>query len=625
MTRSRIAAWLGFALGLASLGLPTLAARAAVLPGLGEIEGAVTAPRGAIVPVYLYNAQRKVGYAVFAVDGRYRATQLFPGRYEITVRHNGLEMAPVIAPVAADGKTQADLAPRVVAAAPNYTGGHTYRSVVVEPYERIYPAGPGRQIVERTCTVCHGVNFLPGKQFDRRTWESFVHYMTREPAFRNGGIVKGPSLMDPARLSDADLPVLLDYLAANFGTGAKVRAVQQEQEPRLDPVALSKAMYIEYRFPNTPSMPNRWTQEPHFDRDGNVYVTDRGNPAVIVRVDPRTGESKDFLTPVRTSSPHGLAVDGDGTIWWSGRNNFLAHLDPKTGLTDQYPATQQGLHGHTPVFDSKGDLWFSMLVGRKLGHWDRKSDTVSYYETPSPRGHPYGLVVDHQDNVWYVEYFTDHVVRFDPRTKAFKRFPIKSAPASLRRLGVDSRDIIWYGVYGTVGKAGKLGRLDPKTGAVTERTLPIQYSNPYDTWPDDQDNIWISSDNYLTKFDPRTEKYTVYPTPERTDQPKIMLTRDGATWFTPRLAGRDGYGGAASVLYPDKDAIPTLGAYYSPKSSANHVAKYRGPFTKVTGVTKVSRDGALNPEMPGERTVGRPMTPAGAAGASRGSDDRVGD
>lgn len=619
MKTCRLIAFLALSISVASV------AQAKVLPGLGEISGVVAGAKAQIVTVYLHNVERKVGYAVFAVDGRYRATQLFPGRYVITVRKSGLEMEPVNAEVGPDGSTRADLAPRIATASPDYVGGHTFRSVAIQPYERIYPAAAGRQIAERTCIVCHGVNFLPGRQYDRRTWEAFVHYMTREPAFRNGGIVRAPSLVDPARISDTDLPVLLDYLAANFGPKATVRAVLQNQQPRIDPTALAKAMYIEYRFPNAASMANRWTQEPHFDLNGNVYVTDRGNPAAIVRVDPRTGKSKDFITPITTSSPHGLTVDGDGTVWWAGRDNFLAHLDPKTGLTDQYPATQQGLHGHTPVFDSKGDLWFSMLMGNKLGHWQRSTDTVTYYETPSPRGHPYGLVIDHQDMVWYVEYFTDHVVRFDPVDKAFKRFPIKSAPASLRRLGVDSKNIIWYGVYGTYGKAGKLGRLDPKSGAVVERSLPIQYSNPYDTWPDDQDNVWISTDNYLTKFEPRTEKYTIYPTPERTDQPKIMVTRDGAVWFTPRLAGRDGYGGAASVLYPDKDAIPTLGAYYSDRSSANHIVKYRGPFTPVTGTIRTSKDGAQNPDMPGERTVGRPRTASDRGTVAPRIDDHVGD
>jgi virginiamycin B lyase len=615
------------AAALAALLLTGIAAgaRAAVLAGFGEIAGTVQgAPAGSVVRVYLYHPQKKVGYGVFAIDGRWRAVNLFPGRYEITLRTDGYELAPVAVEVAASARAQATLQPRIASAGPDYVGGHAYETVLVQPYDAIYPAGGGRALVERTCIVCHGVNFLPGKQFDRRAWESFVHYMTREPAFRNGGIVRGSSLMDPKRISDAEMPVLLDYLAANYGPTAKVRAVQQERPPQLDRAALAKAMYVEYRFPNTRAMPHRWTQEPHFDRDGNVWVTDRGTPAALVRVDPRTGESKDFLTPSPTSSPHGLAVDGDGSVWWAGKNNFVAHLDPKTGRTDEYPVTQLGLHGHTPVFDSKGNLWFSMLMGNKIGRWDRATDQVSYYETPAERGHPYGFVIDHQDRIWYVEYFTDHVVCFDPKTEKFRRYPIKSSPAALRRLGVDANDIVWYGVYGTVGKAGKLGRLDPKSGAVVERTLPIAFSNPYDTWPDDQGNVWVSSDNYLTKFDPRSEKYTIYPTHVRTDQPKIMVTRDGAVWFTPRLAGRDGYGGAASVLYPDMDAIRTLGAYYSDKSSANHLARYRGPYTPVAGVQKKSKDGARNPDMPGLHFAGRPNTGA-VAPAAKGADDRVGD
>jgi virginiamycin B lyase len=616
---TRKALWLGLAALALGAGPP---ARAAVLPGLGELTGTVAVPKGmTIVPVYAYNAARHVGYAVFAVNGTYRAVDLFPGRYEITVRKDGLAMQPVTVEVAAGARVTADLAPQAVTAPPTYVGGNTYEGVTVAPYERIYPPGPGRKIVERTCMVCHGVNFLPNNLLDRDGWAAAVDYMTREPAFKNLGFEAGPSMMDPARLSGADRKLLLDYLAKNFGPESTPRAVKQEADPPLDPAALSKAMFVEYRFPNTKAMPKRWTQEPHFDKDGNVYVTDRGSPPAIVRVDPRTGESKDFLVPDPKSSPHGLTVDADGTVWWAGRNVFLAHLDPATGLTDQYPVTELGFHGHTPVFNSKGDLWFSMLPGNKIGHWERATDTVTYYEVPEPRARPYGFVIDHKDKVWFVEYHADHVTRFDPDTKTFTRFPIKSAPASLRRLGVDAKDTIWYGVYGTVGKKGKLGHLDPATGAVVERELPIDYSNPYDAWPDEDDNIWASCDNYFVKFDQKTERFTVYPVPERTDQPKMMITREGAIWFTPRDAGHAGYGGAASVLYPDMDKITTLAAYYSENSSANHVAKFHGPAVKVTGAVKLSKDGAQNPEIARVKIVGRkPGAPAG-----KGNDGKLAD
>ena len=604
-------------LGIASVG------RAALLPGLGEVSGWVAGPKDRIVSVYLYNTRNQVGYAVFAIDGKYRAVDLFPGHYEITVRTDGLEMAPVPIDVRADGRVTADLAPKAVAAAPRYTGGMTYAEARVEPYDQVYPPGEGREIVEHTCLVCHGVNWLPSKRFERAAWDAYVHYMTSEPAFRKYGLIAGASLMNPARISERERVVLLDYLTAQFGPDAKPRAVLQDEEPPLDRAALAKAQFIEYRFPNTKDWTRRFTQEVHFDANGNVYTTNPNQPASIIRVDPRTGESRIYYTPNPTSYPHGLTVDADGTVWWAGANNFVAHLDPTTGLTDQYPVTEMGLAGHTPVFTSKGDLWFSILTGNKIGHWDRATDTVTYYETPSPRGRPYGLIVDHDDKVWYVEYFTDAVVRFDPDTKTFKRFKIQSSPAQMRRLGVDSKNVIWFGVYGRVGKQGRLGRLDPKTGAVTEYDLPIEYSNPYDAWADEQDRIWVSSDNYLSRFDPKTRRFTVYPVPERTDEPKIMTTRDGAVWYAPRGAGWGGYGGAASVLYPDKNAITTLGAYYSQNSSANFVARYRGPRTPVTGAVKLSRDGPQNPELPGEKTVGRPMegqTPGRGATENRTAD-----
>lgn len=591
---------------LSSLLLALPAAHAAVLPGYGQVTGTVTGDDGRVLKVYLHNAQKNVGYAVFAVDGKFRAVNLLPGRYDISLRTAGFELAPMAIEVAADASASVRLVPKKVPAAPDYTGGITYPDAKVETYDQVYPAGEGRRIVERTCIVCHGVNWLPSLRYPRPAWEAFVHYMTSEPAFRKKNIAGG-SLMDPALLGERDRQVVLDYLAANFGPTARLRAVQQEQEPKLDRAALAKAMFIEYRFPNSKEMPGRFTQEVHFDPKGNVFSTNPSKPASIIRLDPRTGATKTFFTPDPKSYPHGLTVDFDGTVWWAGSHNYLAHLDPETGLTDEYKGTETGAYGQTVTFAPNGDLWFSILLGNKLGHWNRATDKATYYETPAPRGRPYGTVVDRQGKVWYAEWLAGHIVRFDPETKKFTQFRIQSSPAMMRRLGIDSKGIVWFGVYGRVGKNGHLGRLDPATGKVTEIEMPIQYANPYDAWADDKDRIWISADNYLSRFDPATRRFTIYPTPERTDMPKLMITRDGAIWYAPRSAGWAGYGGAAAVLYPDMDAIPTLGAFHSPNSIASYGMRVRGPSIRVTGKPKFFKDGPQNPEMPGERTVGRPL------------------
>ena len=58
--------------------------------------------------------------------------------------------------------------------------------------------------------------------------------------------------------------------------------------------------------------------------------------------------------------------------------------------------------------------------------------------------------------------------------------------------------------------------------------------------------------------DQRTERFTYYPTPQITDQPKLAITREGAIWYTPRSSLK----AAVGVLYPDVDRITTLAAHY---------------------------------------------------------------
>ena len=65
----------------------------------------------------------------------------------------------------------------------------------------------------------------------------------------------------------------------------------------------------------------------------------------------------------------------------------------------------------------------------------------------------------------------------------------------------------------------------------------------------------------LWKFDPRAEKFTFYPKPQRhADSPKIQITGDGAVWYSPR-GSREAP--AFGVLYPDMDEIDSLGAFYT--------------------------------------------------------------
>jgi len=124
----------------------------------------------------------------------------------------------------------------------------------------------------------------------------------------------------------------------------------------------------------------------------------------------------------------------------------------------------------------------------------------------------------------------------------------------IRRPGVDSKGTVWFGVW----NRGKIDRLDPKTGEMAEYDI-LPHTEPYDTFADPEDKIWVSDGGWggtLIRFDPETKKSTFYPTPRRTDMPKVDITREGAIWYTTRSNAQ----AAIGVLYPNASKMTTFEA-----------------------------------------------------------------
>ena len=281
------------------------AAGAELISGMGALSGKVTAPTNpGTAKVYAWNSARQIGFSVWVADGRYRAVNLFPGTYEVTVSKSGLSTETAKVVVTAGDTATVDFAMKDAPVVPTYVNGRTLEFDTIESYDDIYPPGPGRDLLEKTCIYCHGVNFLSGRPQPRESWATAIDTMTTGNAF---GLENEPSIMDPARISADDREILLDYLGEHLGFDKPIRAVKDEGKVKFDEAALGKAMIVEYWFPNTEAMPNRWTQETHFDADGNVWVTERGRGSPgIVRLDPRTGEYRDYPAPIPRPRPTDL-------------------------------------------------------------------------------------------------------------------------------------------------------------------------------------------------------------------------------------------------------------------------------------------------------------------------------
>jgi virginiamycin B lyase len=534
------------------------------ISGTATLSGAVQASTPfKAARIFAKNLDKNILYLVYTAGGRYRAVDMFPGNYEVTVKKTGFTSEAKKITIKAGANEVLNFS--MQAGDPNAGAFTTGLGIAVSPVaidrlgkevklvsmDELYPPGPGRDIVQRTCVVCHGQNFVTVQQWSETQWNAAIDLMVKGPNPTNG------AQMDP--LSSDDRRNLVSYLTQNFGPGSYKKALKLNTDFPVDEQALSRAMWVEYYLPLDPKLDadkkSRRAQMPYPDNDGNVWFTDRSRPNRIGKLDPRTGEFKDYVLPDPTADGHDLSVDKQGDVWWAENRGFhLGRLNPKTGEMTRYDLGGK-FGGLGSVEDSKQNVWFTAIYGNRIGRWDRATAKIKVWEPPTTNSFPYGIAIDKHDNVWIAEFHGCKVAKFESVGEKWTEYPALTQPCSIRRLGVDSKGTVWFGVF----SSGKLAKLDPETGKVVEFNIPMPNSAPYDVWPDPQDNIWITDGGQggaMIKFDPKTEKFTYYPAPQVTDMPKLALAREGI-WYCPRSSGN----AAVGVFYPDVNRITTLAAY----------------------------------------------------------------
>jgi virginiamycin B lyase len=99
---------------------------------------------------------------------------------------------------------------------------------------------------------------------------------------------------------------------------------------------------------------------------------------------------------------------------------------------------------------------------------------------------------------------------------------------------------IWW----TGQLANKLGRVDPKTGAIREYTLTTPHTGPHGLVEDKDGNIWFTGNHagLIGKLDPKTGLTTEYkmPDPQARDTHTLIFDHDGILWFTVQQANMVG-------------------------------------------------------------------------------------
>ena len=363
------------------------------------------------------------------------------------------------------------------------------------------PDGPGQQLVETTCTPCHGLNQITNSAgYDQAGWEERILSMIAPPA--------------------NELQAMSVYLAAHFP--------EREYPEAVVLAGPAEVTFTEWMAPTLGSRPH----DPLAAADGSIWWSGQ-RTSRLGRVDPVSGETQEFPLP-GDAGPHGLVEDASGNVWYTGISaNHIGMLDPRTGDVTTYPIADaaelpDGARGpHTPIFDRDGTLWFTLQAGM-VGRLVPSTGAMRIVATPTDGTYPYGIQINSKNEPWYVDFRGNRIGHVDSETMAITEYPLPNPDSRPRRLAITADDAIWYTDY----PRGYLGRFDPVTGEAQEWASPGgPSSRPYGIVAIGT-TIWYSESGVrhdtLVRFDPEGDHFQTWVIPSGGGVIRnMMATADG--------------------------------------------------------------------------------------------------
>lgn len=364
------------------------------------------------------------------------------------------------------------------------------------------PEGPAKQTVETVCKGCHDLQRITNANHSAAEWRNVVNMMVA------AGL----------QLSLAQKQTVTQYLIEKF-----------PGRPKPAPVALAGPVQVLFREWEVPTQGSR-PHDPLATADGAIWYT--GQMANLLgRVDPATGAIKEYPLKTPASGPHGLTVDRDGNIWFTGNfAGYIGKLDPRTGAVSEFPMPDAAARDpHTLLFDRNGVLWFTLQNANMIGRLDPKTGDIRLVKISTPNSRPYGMALSADGNTIFVGLFgTNKIAAINVGAATIKEYPLPDNNSRPRRIAVTDDGFVWYSDYAR----GRLGRLEPKTGKVTERPSPGgAQSEPYAITALNGIIWYVETNvqpNALVRFDPATEKFQTWPIPSGGGVVRNMMpTPDG--------------------------------------------------------------------------------------------------
>ncbi|MCH2612525.1 MAG: c-type cytochrome [Pirellulales bacterium] len=258
------------------------------------------------------------------------------------------------------------------------------------------------------------------------------------------------------------------------------------------------------------------------------------------------------LDELHQGSFHDLEIGPDGKVYAVNiSKRRMVALDPNSGeqTTIDFPRNVHAPHSIETAND--GSLWTTMCASGKMARYDIETNTLDIYssaEAPKQRGsYPHTLRINPKDPeglIWYTDAGSNSCFSMHPKTGFVKEYKLLSAGQAVAAGRGESRGITPYGIdYSPVDgsiwysklNGNRIGRIDPKSGDgdIMEWNPPFRGPRRLHIGPDGM--IWVPGfgSGVFGKFNPDTEKWTIYELPDNENQTPYALNvdKDGIVWI----------------------------------------------------------------------------------------------
>jgi virginiamycin B lyase len=460
-------------------------------------------------------------------QGRYHLEKLPAGDYRVQIVATGYRAEPRAGvSIAADQSVSFDFALQPGTVRWNET--HLYQE------QKLWPPAKGKDLLLGNCTICHEFQSrMASVTRDQEGWRDRVEYMRTAEHYALSNI------------TDENADDLAAYLTKLFGPDSVLPKSPADMPGYKETLRTfsSDAMnivYVEYDMPGPTRMPFSATP----DKDGYLWIPNSGRANMITRLDPKTGEMKDFTVPfIGTAGIHSTIPGADGSVWLAEQgSNRVGRWDPNTQKVteyqDQYVPGKEGLlpggQKHTLRLDPSGNVWSSGIPLTKFdpetGKFTRFSEVAATYDVKP----------DKNGDVWFTNPARNSIGKVDGKTMKVTQWPSPTADSYPRRVEVGPDGMIYSGEF----KAGKMLRFDPATQTFEEFKLPGPDPSPYALGFDADGYLWYDShhmDN-LGRFDTKTGRVIEYPFPHFENCAReFFRDSEGRMWYGSSPNNKVGY------------------------------------------------------------------------------------